>query len=181
MLIDAVSRTLKRHLLSTFPDTMDWVEIAAAPTDSETQWPSGKLVLFLYAVEEAPHFRNLGLRPTADGFEPQPLHLLLSYLVTFSTDDHEEAQKRLERVLAAFHARPRLTAADLEPELVPVVDALTIRLRSMSTEELNRIWTALNHSLRLSLFYEVGVTPIVPLESGRTMPVRELRDLAAPV
>lgn len=181
MLIDAVSKTLKRYLLTTFPETVEWVEIAAAPTETEKKWPSNKLVLFLYTIDEAPHLRNLGLRPTSDGYEPQPLHLILNYLVTFTSDNHEEAQKRLELVLSAFHTRPRLTASDLEPELVPVVDSLTVRLRTMTAEDLNRIWTALNHSMRLSLFYEVGVTPIAPLEVDRTEPVRELRDYEVPV
>lgn len=181
MLIEAVSKTLRRHLLSTFPEPVDWVEIASAPTEPDTKWPTNKLVLFLYAIEEAPHLRNLGLRAAGDGFEPQPLHLILNYLVTFASDNHEEAQKRLERVLSAFYTQPRLTAPNLEPELVPVVESLTVRLRTMSLEELNRIWTALNHGLRLSLFYEVGVTPIAPLVVDRTEPVRELRDYEVPV
>ena len=46
----------------------------------------------------------------------------------------------------------------------------------MTTEELNRIWTALNQSMRLSLFYEVAVTPVAPLQVERTEPVPELRD-----
>lgn len=180
MLIDAVTKTLRRHLLATFPETTDWVEIAAAPADPLASWPQSKTVLFLYAIEEAPHLRNLGLRRTSDGYEPQPLHLILNYLVTYTGENHEEAQKRLERVLSAFHSRPRLTAPDLEPELVPVVDALTVRLRTMTTEDLNRIWTALNNSMRLSLFYEVGVTPLAPLVPDRIVPVRELRDLEVP-
>lgn len=181
MLIDAVSKTLRRYLLATFPETTDWIEIAAAPAEADAKWPANKVVLFLYAIDEAPHLRNLGLRRTEDGFEPQPLHLILNYLVTYTGDNHEEAQKRLERVLSAFHTRPRLSAAELEPELVPVVDSLSVRLRTMTVEELNRIWTALNRSMRLSLFYEVGVTPVAPLETDRTEPVRELRDYEAPV
>jgi hypothetical protein len=181
VLIDAVSKTLKRYLLAAYPETTEWVEIASPPAETGESWPTSKLVLFLYAIDEESHLRNVGLRRTADGFEQPPLHLVLHYLVTFSSANHEEAQKRLERVLAAFHARPRLTAADLEPELVPVVDSLTVRLRTMTTEELNRIWTALNQSMRLSLFYEVGVAPIPPLEVRRTAPVRELLDYEAPV
>lgn len=176
MLIDAVSKTLKRYLLSAYPETTEWVEIAAPPTKQDGAWPSNKLMLFLYAIDEAPHLRNLGLRRTDDGFEPPPLHLLLNYLVTYSSDSHEDEQKRLERVVSAFHASPRLGPAELEPELVPVVDYLSIRLRSMTTEELNRIWTALNQSMRVSLFYEVAVTPVAPLRVDRTGPVLELRD-----
>lgn len=174
-----VSRTLQRYLNAAIPQSGgDWVSIAAAPREPGESWPGNELVLFLYSVGEQHHLRNLGPRATPAGFEPPPLQVVLHYLVTYISADHEEEQRRLARVLQALHARPRIGPGELDPALVPHVDYLTVRLRTLPAEELNRIWTALNTTLRLALFYEVGVVPIVALETEAAPPVRERRDAA---
>jgi hypothetical protein len=170
-----VSRALQRYLLATIPQTgPDWVEIAAAPQDNGTQWPDGRLVLFLYAVGEETHLRNAPYRATEAGYLPPPLQLVLHYLVTYISSDHEEQLRRLDRVLQAFHSRPRFGPAELNG-VAPQIDYLSVRLRTLPAEELNRIWTALNQGLRLALFYEVGVVPIASLSTEAIGPVLEVR------
>ncbi|MGZ8715481.1 MAG: DUF4255 domain-containing protein [Gaiellaceae bacterium] len=176
-----VSRALQRYLHATIPQSSgDWVEIAAAPQGTGAVWPDGKLVLFLYAVGEETHLRNAPFRATEDGYIPPPLQLVLHYLVTYVSTDHEEEQRRLDRVLQAFYSRPRFGPAELNG-VAPQVDYLTVRLRTLSAEELNRIWTALNQGLRLALFYEVGVVPIASLAPETVGPVLELRGVPEPV
>ena len=45
-----------------------------------------------------------------------------------------------------------------------------------SLKKLNQIWTAINHNLRLALFYDVRVVVVDSIAEERTTPVLELQD-----
>jgi hypothetical protein len=176
-MIDAISRTLERYLLAAIPEPgPDWIEIRSLHGDGPAPVPANRLILFLYAVAEHPYLRNQPLVPADGGYRRPPLRLLLSYLITFISDDAEEGQRRLSRVLQAFHSRPRLGPAELDPTLVDQLDGLSVRLRSTTFEEMNQLWTALNRGMRLALYYDVEAALIEPAESAITPPVRR-RDL----
>jgi hypothetical protein len=168
-----VSKTLQRFLLARVPNTVgsDWIAIASLQRDEPLALPDGKLVLFLYAVEENAHLRNLPLEPTDSGYVPPPLALTLQYLITYIGKEATDVQEWLSEVLRAFHSQPRLGPGDLDPSLQGSVDHLTVRLRAMAPEDVQRIWTALNLGMRLSLYYEVNAAMISPLEPEVVPPV----------
>lgn len=172
-----ITETLKRYLLTAIPDGGDWVENMALRHDESTELnlPTDKLILFLYAVGENPHLRNRGPVATPEGFVRPPMGLSLRYLITYNSAQADQTQKRLARVLQAFFTRPRLGPAELDPTLVTKVDHLLVRLRAVSQEELNQIWTALNLGMRLSLYYEVDAAFIEPSEQETIAPVEERR------
>ena len=174
-MLDAISRTLEAYLLRSIPEPGgDWIDIRALHGDGGgAALPANKLVLFLYAVAEHPHLRNQPPLSGADGYRRPPLGLVLSYLVTFVSEDAEEVQRRLARVLQAFHSRPRLGPSDLDPSLVARLDGLMVRLRSTTFEEMNQLWTALNRGMRLSLYYEVEAALLEPTDASVTPPVRQ--------
>ena len=163
MLIE-ISETLKSYLLRTIPTdgTGDWIQIGELQGDNDPP-PDNKLLVFLYGVGEHPHLRSQPLvRGQDDRFHPPPLTITLNYLITFISNDHKEVQKRLAGVLRAFHSRPRFSTDDLDPALIDRVGYLTARLRNPGSEELNQIWTSLNRSMRLALYYEVNAAVIEP-------------------
>lgn len=171
-----VSQSLQQYLLTAIPDSRaDWVKIEAFQQDEAVS--ANNLIVFLYAAEENPHLRNQPLQPTEAGYVRHPLALTLHYLVAYSSKDSDEVQRRLSSVLQAFHSRPRLGPADLHSSLLGRVESLSVRLRDMTPDELNKLWTALNVGMRLALYYEVDAALIAPVEPDVTGPVdrRELR------
>lgn len=171
----AVSRTLQRYLTAAIPEIRgDWVQIGALSADQNVAAPpANTLVLFLHSVSEHPHMRNAPMTATAGGYRRAPMGLTLSYLVTYTTQDATTVQQRLALVLQAFHTSPRLGRTLLEPELVDRVDALTVRLRSLTTDDANKLWTALGVGMRLSLHYEVDIALIDPTADIGAGPVRD--------
>ncbi|MGZ4351981.1 MAG: DUF4255 domain-containing protein [Gaiellaceae bacterium] len=173
-----VSKTLQRYLLARIPNTVaDWITIAALQQDDPLALPQNKLVLFLYAVEENPHLRNRPPVSTSAGFIQPPLALTLHYLITYISKDGSDAQDWLSQVLRALQSQQRLGPADLDASLAGEVDQLVVRLRSVTPEDVQKIWTALNLGMRLSLYYDVDAAMIAPFEQTPTPPVSR-RDVA---
>jgi len=158
-----VSETLRDVIHQATPDLGSWVVLHSLSQAETPAVPDGKGVLALIAVEEHDHMRNQPLVEGLVGLIRAPLFLKLRYLVTH-TGDHTEAQGRLDRVVQAFHTRPILRAADLQPPLAGVVESITVRLIAPSSDERNQIWGALGRAGRLALFYEVDVAPVPVLE-----------------
>jgi hypothetical protein len=174
-MIYAVSNTLKAYLETRFPEAASWVTIATRRDTETNTFPQAQLALLLYAVSENPYLRNQGPRSTADGYGPAPLAVTLYYLVAYGSTDAEQVQRRLALVLQAFESATRIGPGELDSELVGKVDQLTVRLRALTPEELNRIWTALGYGMRVALYYEVDVALLEPLELELTGPVTERR------
>jgi hypothetical protein len=172
----AVSNTLRAYLESRFPDTNGpWVTIASRQKDEASTFPTNQLALLLYAVSENTYLRNQGLRSTEAGFVAPPLAVTLYYLVTYTSTSAEQIQRRLSLVLQAFESTRRLGPEDLDPELVGRVEHLSIRLRALTPEELNRIWTGLSLGMRLALYYEVDAALLEPLDPKTEGAVLERR------
>jgi hypothetical protein len=173
-----ISRSLQQHLLASIPNSAssDWVVIGALQHDEPLNLPTGKLVVFLYAIEENPFLRN---RPPvandAGDFVPAPLALTLQYMITYVSAEATDVQEWLTEVLRVFSSSPRLGPAQLHTDLHGVVDQLVVRLRTPSVEELNRLWTALNVGMRLALFYEVDAALIPATDPETVGPVERRR------
>jgi hypothetical protein len=159
--IDQVTAALVAHIQSWLPDvgTVQVHSLSAA----DAALPANKMVMALAAVDVHEHLRNLPVVETGDGFQRQPLHLRLSYVVTH-TGPHDEAQLRLARVLALFHTTPILRTADLPPGVGAKLGSLTVQPRNTTADERNNIWTAWGREARLALFYNVDVALVDLLE-----------------
>lgn len=161
-MIDQVTVALVGHIQTRLPE-IGTVQVHSLSA-GESPLPDKSIVLALVAIEEHEHLRSLPLVETDDGFRRQPLHLRLSYAVTY-TGTHAEAQTRLARVLALFHTRPILRTGDLPPSLGVTLPTLTVQLRNTTADERNHIWTAWGREAMLALFYTVDVA-LVDLLGG---------------
>jgi hypothetical protein len=162
-MITEVSEALRDVIHQATPDYGTWVVLHSLSQADKTQLPETKGILALVAVEEHEHTRNRPLIEGRTGLVRAPLSLKLHYLATF-TGDHDEAQRRLGRIVQAFHTTPILRAPLLQPPLADEVETVTVRLVGPSHDERNQIWGALGRPGRLSLFYEVDVAPVPVLE-----------------
>jgi hypothetical protein len=161
-----------------------------------------QLNLFLYHVAPNPGWRNRAL-PSRDGegarLTNPPLALDLFYLLTAYGEKDFQAEILLGYAMQLFHETPVLTrdairkalggtnppvvaggslpttfqtlvAADLADQ----VEQVKIIPQAMSTEEMSKLWTALQTSYRPTAAYQVS---LVLIESRRptrhTLPVRE--------
>lgn len=157
-MIREVSETLLAVIENATPDLGSWVELSSLSA-ADKDPTARRLALALYAVEEHPHMRNRPLVGSPAGYVRPPLALRLSYLITYA-GDHDEAQSRLDRVVAVFHTTPIIGQAQMSPALAAEVHTLTVRLVTTTPDERNQVWGALGRSARLALFYTVDVAPV---------------------
>ena len=157
-MIREVSETLVDVIHAATPDIGAWAVLSSLSAADQDP-VKDRLAVALYAIEEHPHLRNRPLVNTPAGYVRPPLALRLHYLMTHN-GSHDEAQSRLDRVVAIFHTTPILDHSLLTPALAEEVETLTVRLRTTTADERNQIWGALGRSARLGLFYEVDVAPV---------------------
>ena len=136
--------------------------------------------LWLYRVirdEErlnAPPFRR-----NFNSIERVPLPVRLHYLITpiaNSTDALEGSvteQVILGKVMQTFHDHPILSGTDLQDDFSGTEVELTVRLESLTLEEISKVWDALERSYQLSISYEVAVVYIESaMEPEKVAPVQ---------
>jgi hypothetical protein len=179
-MIDRVSKTLRRFLLGQVPGlTSESIKMTTLHSDDsdaqEVVFPPNKLLIGLYRIAEEPFLRNRAPVPITNGYRQPDFSVTLSYLITDTSDNAEQIQERLSGVLAAFSTVPELKHEHLDPELARRVESLLVRLNPLDLDQMNQLWTALNHGMRLSLYYDVQVAPIPATRSAITPPVTELR------
>jgi len=155
------------------PDLAPWVEIRSL-VQGDTAASDNKAAIALIAVEPHPYMINQPLVEGIAGLVRAPLHLKLTYLITYF-GDHDESQTRLGRIVQAFHTTPMLAGADLPQPLVGTVDAIAMRLLSPTHDERNQIWGVLGRPGRVALFYGVDVAPVPVLEREGAGRVRSHR------
>jgi hypothetical protein len=158
-----VSEALRDVIHQATPDLGSWVVLHSLSQADKIALPDLKGILALIAVEEHPHLRNRPLVEGNAGLVRAPLSLKLHYIVTF-VGEHDESQRRLARIVQAFHTTPVLRAPALAPPLADEVDSIAIRLVGPTHDQRNQIWGALGRPGRVSLFYEVDVAPVPVLE-----------------
>ena len=158
-----VSEALRDVVHQATPDLGSWVVLHSLSQADKVPLPDAKGILALIALEEHEHLRNRPLVEGNAGLIRAPLSLKLYYLATF-IGAHDEAQRRLGRIVQAFHTTPIVRGADLQPPLSDEVDSITIRLVGLPADQRNQIWGSLGRPGRVSVFYEVDVAPIPVLE-----------------
>ena len=169
-----------------------------------------QLNLFLYHVAPNPGWRNRAL-PSRDGegarLTNPPLALDLFYLLTAYGEKDFQAEILLGYAMQLFHETPVLTrgairmalagpnqpppvvgsilpanfSALVAADLAEQVEQIKIIPQSMGTEEMSKLWTALQTSYRPTAAYQVSVVLIESRRSTRpTLPVRERKVFVMP-
>jgi hypothetical protein len=164
-----------------------------------------QLNLFLYQVTPNQGWRNVGL-PSRDGRGDRvanpPLALDLHYLLTAYGEQefhgeillgyamqtlHETPVLPRDAIRLALGAPPPVTGSGLPPaqqalvaaELADQIEQIKISPQSLSTEEMSRLWTALQAHYRPSAVYQASVVLIESTRSRKSaLPVRT-RNVAA--
>jgi Pvc16 N-terminal domain/IPT/TIG domain len=168
-----------------------------------------QLNLFLYHVAPNPGWRNRAL-PSRDGegarLTNPPLALDLFYLLTAYGAKDFQAEILLGYAMQLFHETPVLTRdairtalggssnppvtggilpddfkALVAADLADQVEQIKIIPQAMSTEEMSKLWTALQTSYRPTAAYQVSVVLIESRRPTRpTLPVRERKLFVMP-
>ncbi|MGB3457897.1 MAG: DUF4255 domain-containing protein [Halobacteriota archaeon] len=118
-----------------------------------------KLSLFLYQVTENAYLKNEEMQSlNSTKLKYPPLTLSLFYLVTPNTQNMDSDHIILGKVMQIFHDNSVLRGSALHENLVG--EELRLILNSISTEELNKIWSVISKTktYKLSVCYEV--TPV---------------------
>jgi hypothetical protein len=186
------------------------VKVSAKPPDRVPPVSGAdpnQLNLFLYHVAPNPGWRNRAL-PSRDGegarISNPPLALDLFYLLTAYGEKDFQAEILLGYAMQLFHETPVLTRdairkaltnpSTVDPTILPTtfrtlvaadlaeqVEQIKIIPQTMNTEEMSKLWTALQTSYRPTAAYQVSVVLIESLRSTRpTLPVRERKVFVMP-
>lgn len=122
---------------------------------------------WLYRIVRDENLLNRPPRRIApDRLRLQPLPLRLHYLVSAVLQRMEGVpapefeQVVLGKVLQLFHERPQLRGSALTGILAGRDLEISVRLESLSLDEMSRVWDALERSYQVSLSYEISVVPI---------------------
>lgn len=134
-----------------------------------------RLTLYLYRVTVNEHLRQL--RPDRMSGEQQaPLGLDLHFLVTVWANNAQDELLPLAWAMRQLYQHPILDASALSPEAGWGPDeVIQIIPSELSTEDMMRIWDALDPAYRLSVSYiarRVRLDPDALLEAGPVVATR---------
>jgi len=192
VLKDVLNNGLIDHDLATVGS----FSVTAVPPDritTGTQEPN-QLNLFLYQVTPNQGWRNAGLPSRDSGGERvsnPPLALDLHYLLTAYGAQDFNAEILLGYALQIFHETPVLSRRDIRAALgspAPVgtgllpstfgnlsaldladqIEQIKITPHYLTTEELSKLWTAMQARYRQSMAYQVSVVLIQSTKPAKT-------------
>jgi hypothetical protein len=183
--VEEVSKVLRKLLTDKMMELGVNASISfIAPGDKfvGTSQHKQRINLYLYHVKESAAFKNLPYMHTSGSSDSllsyPPLSLSLFYLVTPYYEDEtvEDIQLILQRLLGVamrvMHEYSIVPDVYLAPyKLKDSKEKLKITINPLSFEEISKIWTSLDQSLRLSVSYEVSIVQI----TSTTLPKLEQR------
>lgn len=181
-MVDAGTPVGAVNVTAVAPDTIDLDDANLPPT----------LNLFLYRTSPNLGWRNAGL-PARNGDGERvanaPLALDLHYLLTAYADEDFQAEILLGYAMHLLHERPvldrpairrALDPSPLGPPILPPafqalaasdladqVESVTVTPEPMDTEEMSRLWAAIQSHYRPTASYLVSVVLIEAREPGR--------------
>lgn len=130
------------------------------------------ITLYLYRVTVNEHSRQTRrISATPDGFVP--LGLDLHYLLTAWAPNPLDEQVTLAWAIRQLHQYPVLDASSLSPEAGWESDeVIQIIPAELTTEDIMRIWDALDPAYRISMSYVARLVRLDPdLDTGESRPV----------
>jgi hypothetical protein len=130
-----------------------------SPKDAVEQKPP-QISVYLYNITELTSMRNQPTQ-TQNPSKP-PLYLNLRYLITPITNNADDDQAVLGKILQIFHETPVLRGSDLQGSLSEGGEELKVMLDQASVDELSKIWSMLSAPYRLSVSYTVYPVRIEP-------------------
>jgi hypothetical protein len=156
--INAASRTIARQIWNAFSADKQVCSIIRnpeqisflSPKDAANLKPP-QISVYLYNVTELAAMRN---PPTANSSKP-PMYLNLRYLITPITQNPEDDQVVLGKILQLFHETPILRGSNLQASLSESDEDLKVVLDGLTIEDLSKIWSTLTTPYRLSVSYTV--------------------------
>lgn len=141
--------------------------VSLSSPDDMAKVPDQGLSLWLYKLTRDDHACNRGLVRVSGGrMRTPPLPLRLHYLLTpmLELDNGigapEFEQTVLGKTLQVLAEEPILRGPQIVGGLNSQLGQLSVRLETLSTEEMTRVWDALESNYRLSVSYEVTIVPI---------------------
>jgi hypothetical protein len=171
-------QTLIENTLSADPEVQallppgDTLKVSLNTPDEMEEAGDQGLSLWLYRVVRDDNRLNAPPTRTApDRLRPPPLPMRLHYLLTplferlHGIAAPELEQTLLGKVLQLFYETPQLRHGMLVGVLAGQDLEITVRLETLSLDELARVWDSLDRSYQLSLAYEVAVVPILSRRS----------------
>jgi hypothetical protein len=171
--IRGVTRTLqmilRQHITEDSAPQLFGMEVdLRSPKEMREDTITG-ISLWLYRVSRNEHVMNQApQRVAADQIARNPLPMNLYYLITPFTNDPEDEQALLGRVLQTFSDHSTLRGSDLQDSLLGGVEELRVTLEQLTLEELTRIWNSLQEPYQLSVTY---VVQLISIDSAHA-PVR---------
>jgi hypothetical protein len=194
--VSAVLRNLLDNGMVNAGNAVGSVKVTAvAPDTIKLDDPEGgpSLNLFLHRVSPNPGWRNVGLPSFgADGAQltNPPLALDLHYLLTAYGSSDFHAEIMLGYAMAVLHGRPVLDRAAIRRALDPgpisgsilppayqavaasdladQIEAVTVTLEPMDSEEMSRLWSAIQAHYRPTAGYLVSVVLIEATDPTRS-------------
>ena len=176
--IHSVGNSIATYLRNAYPATTAGMQMPVCSFDlvscgeiaSEAEQTT-RITLLLYRVTVNEHARHT--RPhTASANDIAPLSLDLHYLLTAWGATAVDEQTTFAWALRQLHAHPILDASSLSPEagwsrdeVIQVVPA------ELSTEDMMRVWDAIEPSYRLSATYVARLVRLDPDQPGEFRPV----------
>jgi len=110
-----------------------------------------KLSIFLYNIIEETAARNISSTVNRSGKRTTHESFALHYLVTPFTGNDKDDHTLLEKIIQMTLDTPLIVGADEENN-----DGLTVKIDSLSLDELSRLWIALGAPLRISVSLTVS-------------------------
>jgi len=165
------------------------LEVTSMPPEQVNAGSTQTLNMYLYAVNEDPHFRNaVGMELADPPISGQPLALRLYYILTAhltvsAVFDEDTQQRILGMAMKTLHDHPVITdtlqitpsaiegpLAIMEPLLQGGDNRIEICLRPMEPEETVNFWAVEDQRTpRMSAFYEVRTVLMEPEQPQATL------------
>jgi len=146
--------------------------------DSKAKNNQAQVSVFLYNITELSSMRN---QPQDSTKPPTLLNLKLQYLITPLTENAEEDQIILGKIMQTFAETPVLRGADLQGNLKESGEDLRITLDTLEVEDLNKLWTMLAAPYKLCVSYAVQPIRIQAATKPAQAPVIIKKDEMQPV
>lgn len=156
--LNSVSKTLAIHIWNGIKDDPQTKAIIQSSrqisylSPKETRTESAQISVFLYNVTELSSMRN---QPQTTQNPHTLLYLNLHYLITPLTQNAENDQIILGKIMQLFAETPILRGSSLQGSLLESGDEFKIILDSLGADDLNKLWTMFQTPYKLCISYSV--------------------------